>query len=134
MVLEEDGGAGACHPYLAGGGAVQSGDQVEQGRLARPGGAQQADELAFRHAQVDAVEHRPPGAPGPVDLADAPEFDGGTAGGGGRGRAGRCRHGQRSHGPAAGAGARGASFMPAVRVVPSAGSMRRKAPMARQSA
>ncbi|KAG1081628.1 hypothetical protein G6F40_015417 [Rhizopus arrhizus] len=42
---------------LAAAGVVQAADQVEQGGLARTGGAHQRDEVAARDVQVDAVQH-----------------------------------------------------------------------------
>jgi hypothetical protein len=51
-------GAGAghrfsCHPQLAGGCGLETGDAAEQGRLAAAGGADEADELAPRDVEVD---------------------------------------------------------------------------------
>ncbi|KAG1393634.1 hypothetical protein G6F59_014324 [Rhizopus arrhizus] len=42
---------------LAAAGVVQAADQVEQGGLARTGGAHQRDEVAARDVQGDAVQH-----------------------------------------------------------------------------
>src|SRR5207253_1312118 len=47
----------AGHPHGPGGGLIDSGDEIEQGRLAGPRRAHQSFERAFRNVQVDAVEH-----------------------------------------------------------------------------
>ena len=44
-------------PHFALAGPIESGDQVEQRRLARSAGPHQRQEFSFRHFQVESVEH-----------------------------------------------------------------------------
>src|SRR6478735_7640466 len=59
-----------------GAGLVQPADDVEQGRLAAPGGADEADELPGPHRQRDAVEGEYTGVPG-IPLGDPVQSQGG---------------------------------------------------------
>ena len=57
-------------------GAVDAGDQVQQRGLARARRPHERDELARRHFEVDAVEHRDLLAVALVDLANVLHADG----------------------------------------------------------
>ena len=80
-LLEHQRRPAARHLDGAGDGLVQPRDQGQQGRLAAAGRAEQADELARRHGQVDAVEHR-----GSRRLAEVVRHPGQARRDGGRGR------------------------------------------------
>src|SRR5437588_12793546 len=57
LTLRERTDIGSRHGDFAGRGAVNAGDQVEQGSLARARWAHERDEFLLRHLQVDALEH-----------------------------------------------------------------------------
>ena len=63
-------------PDFAFAGPIESGDQVEQRRLARAARPHQAEELAFGNFQVQAVEHVDPLAAAAEVLVDAIDADG----------------------------------------------------------
>src|SRR5262249_48923164 len=58
--------------------SVEAADEIEEGRLARPGGAHERDEAARRDVEVDPVEDRDPLTSTLVDLGDAADLDEGA--------------------------------------------------------
>ena len=83
LVVIELGHVLASEAVLAGAGPVQAAENVHQGRLAGPRGADDGDEFPGMDAQVDAAQHLHGGAvAAAIGLADAAQLDQ------------RCRHAQ----------------------------------------
>jgi hypothetical protein len=65
----------------AGGGAVESGDEIEEGGFAGAGGAEEGEEFILRDAEGDFVDGADGGCAHGVVTGDAVELDGGGGGG-----------------------------------------------------
>jgi hypothetical protein len=58
LVRRQRSGSAAVQPDLPALGALEAGQQHQRGRLARPRGAQQREELAARDGEIEPVDRR----------------------------------------------------------------------------
>jgi len=82
LVLAEACDLGAAEPDGAGGGAVESGGALQEGRLAGAGRSHHGGEAAVREAQVDAAQGVHGAVSPAVQASYSGEFDGCRRGGG----------------------------------------------------